>query len=87
MVSECDVVNVSLPSCSVEWDKKRKILAVGCYELIDGSTSERKGKLEFYSITEHNKLKLGNEYEISHHVRILYPIENIEAFFEEHISF
>ena len=60
--TECDIIDAELPACSVEWLEKRDRLAVGCYELVDGTTSERKGKLEFYSISDENKLIIGNEF-------------------------
>ena len=62
-VTECDVTEAELPACSVEWLKKRDTLAVGCYELVDGCTSERRGKLELYTINDKNKLTKGkNEF-------------------------
>jgi len=52
-----DLIEAEMPACSVEWLSDQQLLAVGCYELVDGETSERKGKIEFYSIDEHGKYK------------------------------
>ena len=52
-----DLIEAEMPACSVEWLPDQQLLAVGCYELVDGETSERKGKIEFYSIDEHGKYK------------------------------
>jgi len=59
-VAQVDILEADLPACSIEWLKKRDKLAVGCYELVDGCTSERRGKLELYSISDKNKLTKGN---------------------------
>ena len=64
-VKNCDLTESELPACSVEWLQKRKQLVVGCYELVDGSTSERRGQMQFYSLNEQNKLTLGIDFKSS----------------------
>jgi len=54
---QTDLIEAEMPACSVEWLPDQELLAVGCYELVDGETSERKGKIEFYSIDEQGKYK------------------------------
>ena len=56
-IEECDVVEAEMPACSAEWSKSKKQLAIGCYELVDGTTSERGGKLEFYKIEDKKLIK------------------------------
>ena len=58
-IDKNDVVEAQLPACSVELVATNQHLAVGCYELVDGETSERKGALELYSVSEDEKLVLG----------------------------
>jgi len=52
-----DVVVTEFPICAVEYDQKNKFIYSGAYELLDGETSERKGKLTKWRLTEDNKLE------------------------------
>ena len=60
-VVQNDLIETEYPVCSVEYCEKTNCIYTGAYELLDGETSERKGKLVKYEINEEKKFKKINE--------------------------
>merc|ERR1711970_687661 len=52
-----DVIETDFPICTVEYDQKNKFIYTGAYELLDGETSKRKGKLTKWRLNNECKLE------------------------------